>query len=91
MANPYLPSWEYIPDGEPRVFGDRIYIYGSHDTAGSDGRLPSVIRTAGHATATASIHALTAITAQTLRTGQTTSFLLRTSLNIRASIIFLHI
>ena len=21
MANPYLPSWEYIPDGEPRVFG----------------------------------------------------------------------
>ena len=25
MANPYLPSWEYIPDGEPRVFGDRIY------------------------------------------------------------------
>lgn len=31
MANPYLPSWEYIPDGEPRVFGDRIYVYGSHD------------------------------------------------------------
>lgn len=29
--NPYLPSWEYIPDGEPRVFGDRVYIYGSHD------------------------------------------------------------
>ncbi|MDE6846531.1 MAG: family 43 glycosylhydrolase [Lachnospiraceae bacterium] len=29
--NPYLPSWEYIPDGEPYVFGDRIYIYGSHD------------------------------------------------------------
>lgn len=36
MANPYLPKWEYIPDGEPRVFGDRIYIYGSHDLAGSD-------------------------------------------------------
>ncbi|MGN0620790.1 MAG: family 43 glycosylhydrolase [Porcipelethomonas sp.] len=36
MANPYLPLWEYIPDGEPRVFGDRIYIYGSHDSAGSD-------------------------------------------------------
>lgn len=34
--NPYLPEHEYIPDGEPRVFGDRIYIYGSHDTAGSD-------------------------------------------------------
>ena len=31
MPNPYLPSWEYIPDGEPRVFGDRVYIYGSHD------------------------------------------------------------
>lgn len=36
MPNPYLPSWEYIPDGEPRVFGDRVYIYGSHDNAGSD-------------------------------------------------------
>lgn len=31
MANPYLPCWEYIPDGEPRVFGDRVYVYGSHD------------------------------------------------------------
>ena len=29
--NPYLPSWEYVPDGEPHVFGDRVYIYGSHD------------------------------------------------------------
>lgn len=29
--NPYLPSWEYIPDGEPYVFHDRVYIYGSHD------------------------------------------------------------
>lgn len=29
--NPYLPAWEYIPDGEPYVFGDRLYIYGSHD------------------------------------------------------------
>ena len=35
MSNPYLPNWEYIPDGEPRVFGDRVYIYGSHDLAGS--------------------------------------------------------
>ena len=34
--NPYLPRYEYIPDGEPRVFGDRIYVYGSHDKAGSD-------------------------------------------------------
>ena len=31
VFNPYLPSWEYIPDGEPRVFGDRVYVYGSHD------------------------------------------------------------
>lgn len=30
-VNPYLPSWEYIPDAEPHVFGDRVYIYGSHD------------------------------------------------------------
>ena len=29
--NPYLPGWEYIADGEPRVFGERIYIFGSHD------------------------------------------------------------
>ncbi|MGN0647583.1 MAG: family 43 glycosylhydrolase [Oscillospiraceae bacterium] len=36
MANPYLPLWEYIPDGEPRVFGDRVYIYGSHDRAASE-------------------------------------------------------
>jgi arabinoxylan arabinofuranohydrolase len=34
-ANPFLPAWEYIPDGEPRVFGDRVYLYGSHDLAGS--------------------------------------------------------
>ena len=32
--NPYLPSWEYIPDGEPHVFGDRVYVYGSHDRFG---------------------------------------------------------
>lgn len=36
--NPYLPLWEYIPDGEPYVFEDpdcpgkyRVYVYGSHD------------------------------------------------------------
>lgn len=29
--NPYLPLFEHIPDGEPRVFGDRLYIFGSHD------------------------------------------------------------
>lgn len=31
VFNPYLPSREYIPDGEPHVFGDRVYVYGSHD------------------------------------------------------------
>ncbi|MCR5818546.1 MAG: hypothetical protein K6F89_05575 [Prevotella sp.] len=37
--NPYLPLWEHLPDGEPRVFDDpdnpgkkRAYIIGSHDT-----------------------------------------------------------
>lgn len=35
--NPYLPSWEYIPDGEPHVFGDRVYVYGSHDRASGHG------------------------------------------------------
>lgn len=29
--NPYLPSWEYVPDGEPHIFHDRLYLYGSHD------------------------------------------------------------
>ena len=24
--------WEHIADGEPHVFGDRVYVYGSHDT-----------------------------------------------------------
>ncbi len=31
VFNPYLPSYEYVPDGEPHVFGDRLYVYGSHD------------------------------------------------------------
>lgn len=34
-ANPYMPLWENVPDGEPRVFeynGEkRVYLYGSHD------------------------------------------------------------
>ena len=30
-VNPYLPNWEYVPDAEPRVFGDRLYAFGSHD------------------------------------------------------------
>ncbi len=32
--NPYLPSYEYVPDGEPYVFGDRVYVFGSHDRFG---------------------------------------------------------
>lgn len=38
VGNPYLPLWEHLPDGEPRVFEDpdnpgkyRFYIIGSHD------------------------------------------------------------
>ncbi len=30
-VNPYLPGWEYIPDGEPHVFDGRVYVFGSHD------------------------------------------------------------
>lgn len=30
-VNPYLPSWEYVPDAEPHIFEGRLYIYGSHD------------------------------------------------------------
>lgn len=29
--NPYLPLYEHIPDGEPHVFQNRLYIFGSHD------------------------------------------------------------
>ena len=31
--NPYLPGWEYLPDGEPHLFDGRVYVYGSHDKA----------------------------------------------------------
>lgn len=31
VFNPYMPFWEYVPDGEPHVFNDRLYVYGSHD------------------------------------------------------------
>lgn len=41
--NPFLPLWEYIPDGEPYVFDDpdcpgqqRVYVYGSHDSKVTD-------------------------------------------------------
>jgi arabinoxylan arabinofuranohydrolase len=30
--NPFLPLNEYSPDGEPHVFGDRVYLFGSHDS-----------------------------------------------------------
>ncbi|MCR4833868.1 MAG: family 43 glycosylhydrolase [Butyrivibrio sp.] len=30
-VNPFLPGYEYIPDAEPHIVGDRVYIYGSHD------------------------------------------------------------
>lgn len=36
IYNPFLPLTEYIPDGEPHVFGDRVYLFGSHDRAGGD-------------------------------------------------------
>ena len=29
--NPYLPSYEYVPDAEPHIVDGRVYIYGSHD------------------------------------------------------------
>lgn len=35
IYNPYLPLYEYIPDGEPHVFNGRVYIYGSHDQYGA--------------------------------------------------------
>lgn len=36
MMNPLLPTYEYIPDGEPYVFGDRLYVFGSHDHFGGE-------------------------------------------------------
>ena len=35
-VNPYLPGYEYVPDGEPHVFNGRVYVYGSHDRFGGD-------------------------------------------------------
>lgn len=34
VYNPFLPLYEYIPDGEPHVFEGRVYHYGSHDKEG---------------------------------------------------------
>ena len=32
-----LFHFTYIPDGEPHIFEDRIYLFGSHDRFGGDG------------------------------------------------------
>ena len=34
VFNPYLPEWEYVPDGEPKIFDDRVYIYCLLDMSG---------------------------------------------------------
>ncbi len=36
VYNPFLPLDVCIPDGEPHVFGDRVYLYGSHDKEGGE-------------------------------------------------------
>ncbi|MBQ9694796.1 MAG: family 43 glycosylhydrolase [Oscillospiraceae bacterium] len=36
VYNPYLPLGVCIPDGEPHVFGNRVYLYGSHDKEGGE-------------------------------------------------------
>jgi len=36
IFNPIFPLDTYIPDGEPHVFGDRVYLYGSHDAEGGE-------------------------------------------------------
>lgn len=36
IYNPYLPLGECVPDGEPHQFGDRVYIFGSHDKEGGE-------------------------------------------------------
>ena len=30
-CNPYLPGKEHVPDGEPHIFGDRLYVFGSQE------------------------------------------------------------
>lgn len=35
IKNPYLPLDIYMPDGEPHVFGDTLYVYCSHDLPGN--------------------------------------------------------
>lgn len=36
IYNPIFPLDVCIPDGEPHVFGDRVYLYGSHDKEGGE-------------------------------------------------------
>lgn len=36
IFNPIFPLDVCIPDGEPHVFGDRVYLYGSHDKEGGE-------------------------------------------------------
>jgi len=33
---PILPSYEYMPDPEPHIFENRLYMYGSHDRFGGN-------------------------------------------------------
>ena len=35
-VNPILPLSEYHPDGEPHVYNDRVYLFGSHDQQDGD-------------------------------------------------------
>ena len=36
FTNPFLPLNIYIPDGEPKVFDGRVYLYGSKDSYGGE-------------------------------------------------------
>ncbi len=36
VFNPFLPCWEYVPDGEPHVYDGRLYLFGSHDAFGGE-------------------------------------------------------
>ena len=36
IFNPLFPLNEYVPDGEPHVFENRVYVYGSHDLENGD-------------------------------------------------------
>ena len=35
-VNPYLPLYEYVPDGEPRLFDGRVYLSVTHHNARTD-------------------------------------------------------